>query len=383
MKIAYVLPYLQRPAGWRSHTCALINAIRKDVEPILFVGAADYEIARSLFPNDQILPIPTTQEASFSSLQGTLKLASCFAAIQTGSFPEVDLVHSLEAYPTGMVGHWLARRLGCPNVITSHGTYGVIWHEKRIDRPVYARVLSSAAVVCPVSHGTARIMQNFFGEPLARTRLHPVINGNDFYKTISPEIAHQRRPAQSPDLLSVGQIKPRKGLHTSLAAFSKAKEQFPQARYRIAGLFAEDDYYHKLKKYIVEHALEGVEFLGQVSQAELHCLYQEASLFILTPEMDGLRFEGFGLVYLEAGAYGLPVVATDSGGVSDAVKDGETGFLVPEGDVEAVSEAIVRLLRDPDLAARMGKANRLWAETLTWERCAQEYIQVYEDATGK
>ncbi len=383
MKIAFVLPYLQRPLGWRSYACALINAIRKEVEPVLIVATNDTKIARSLFPNDQILALPTTQDASFSSRRGALKLAACFAAIQTRSFPKIDLVHSLEAYPTGLVGHWLARRVGCPNMITSHGTYGVIWHKNRIDRPIYARVLSSAAVICPVSHGTARIMQNYFGESLARTRIHPVISGNDFYKKIPPEIANQRSSNPAPVILTVGQIKPRKGLHTSLAAFARTKEQLPAARYRIAGYYPQAGYYQQLQKSIAEQALKDVEFLGQVPQAELHCLYQEASLFVLTPEMDGLRFEGFGLVYLEAGAYGLPVVATDSGGVSEAVKDGETGFLAPEGDVEAVSEAMLHLLRDPALAARMGRANRLWAETLTWERCAQEYLQVYKEATGK
>jgi glycosyltransferase involved in cell wall biosynthesis len=90
-----------------------------------------------------------------------------------------------------------------------------------------------------------------------------------------------------------------------------------------------------------------------------------------------LNFEGFGLVYLEAGAYGLPVVATRSGGVPEAVKDGETGLLADEEDVEGVAQAIRTILADPGLASRLGKANRLWSEDLTWERSAKQYLQVY------
>ncbi|MGB9639890.1 MAG: glycosyltransferase, partial [Anaerolineales bacterium] len=89
------------------------------------------------------------------------------------------------------------------------------------------------------------------------------------------------------------------------------------------------------------------------------------------------HFEGFGLVYLEAGAYGVPVIASESGGVCDAVKNGETGFIIAPDDVEGMVQASLRLLRDAQLNQQMGLANRTYAETLTWQRCAEEYLQVY------
>ncbi len=120
-------------------------------------------------------------------------------------------------------------------------------------------------------------------------------------------------------------------------------------------------------------------FTGAVSEADLQRYYQESSLFILTPQQDGLHFEGFGLVYLEAGAYGLPVVATRTGGVPDAVREGETGFLLEPEDVDGIAAAILRLLKDNELSRQMGRKNRTWAEYLTWERCAQEQFQAYQE----
>ncbi|GAA2996380.1 hypothetical protein GCM10020229_06140 [Kitasatospora albolonga] len=76
----------------------------------------------------------------------------------------------------------------------------------------------------------------------------------------------------------------------------------------------------------------------------------------------GLDVEGLGIVYLEASATGLPVVAGDSGGAPDAVLEGESGYVVPGGSPAAAAERIVRLLKDPQLRATMGEAGRRWVE---------------------
>jgi phosphatidylinositol alpha-1,6-mannosyltransferase len=73
--------------------------------------------------------------------------------------------------------------------------------------------------------------------------------------------------------------------------------------------------------------------------------------------------EGLGIVYLEASAAGLPVIAGDSGGAPDAVRDGETGFVVDGRDVAALTDRLIALLEDPALRARMGAAGRAWVET--------------------
>ena len=291
-------------------------------------------------------------------------------------------MHSLEAYPSGLIGIWLAQKLRCPHVITTHGTYGLIWHEYKPDRSLYERVLKRTALVCPVSQGTAELLQTYFGEALKNTRVHPVLNGNDFYKTVTAEKALNRQPPQPPILLTVGDVKPRKGQHLSLEAFAKIKERFPETHYHIAGLYKQNDYYRQLQQFIASKDLQDVTFIGAISDEELCREYQSASVFVLTPQQEGLHFEGFGLVYLEAGAYGLPVVGTLTGGVSDAVQEGVTGFLAKPGDVDGIAAAILRLLKDPELASQMGQANRHRSEQLTWERSAQEQMQAYQEIIG-
>jgi phosphatidylinositol alpha-1,6-mannosyltransferase len=85
--------------------------------------------------------------------------------------------------------------------------------------------------------------------------------------------------------------------------------------------------------------------------------------------------EGFGLVFLEANACGRPVVGARAGGVTDAIRDGETGLLVPPGDPPALAAALVRLLADPGLAARLGQQGRAYVEREgNWDRVAERLL---------
>lgn len=382
MRIAYILPSLQNPSGWRTHAVAFLRAVSEQVEPVLFVAQGEVEEARRLFPQAPVYAFAATQSAWPGSRRGWTPLLATRRGIRSGRYPVVDLVHSLEAYPTGLVGSWLARRLGCRHVITAHGTYGIAPAARPLDRWLYGRVLRSAALVCPISHGTAERMQQVFGAALARTPVRPILNGNDFYRSVSSKEALERRPPPIPTLLSVGDVKPRKGQHISLAAFVRVKERLPQARYFIAGSYTENRYYQELQALIAERQLQDVHFLGRIPEEALRAQYRQASVFILTPQVEGLHFEGFGLVYLEAGAYGLPVVGTRTGGVPDAVKDGATGLLVEPGDVDGTAQAVLRLLMEPELACAFGRANRRRAEVLTWERCAVEYKKAYRLLLG-
>jgi glycosyltransferase involved in cell wall biosynthesis len=378
MKVAYILPSLQKASGWRSHAIAFLGAIAAHVSPVLLVPATDIMEAQQLFSQWPIVSLPATQAASIGSFHGLQALLRTYRALGRLRLPAVDLVHSLEAYPTGLVGDWLAHRLKRPHMLTSHGTYGVIWREVFPDHLIYSGVLQRAGLVCPVSQGTAGLMIENFSRVLPAAKVFPILNGNDFYQHVPRLQALERRPPAIPTLLTVGDVKPRKGQHASLAAFARVKTHLPQARYYIAGRYKQNDYFQKLQQFVAEQKLSEVKFLGAVSDEALQKLYSQASLLVLAAQQSGLHFEGFGLVFLEAGAYGLPVIGTRSGGVADAVKEGETGLLVEPQDINGLAEAMLRLLQDAELAQRLGRANRLWSETLTWERNAAEYAQAYQ-----
>jgi phosphatidylinositol alpha-1,6-mannosyltransferase len=107
-----------------------------------------------------------------------------------------------------------------------------------------------------------------------------------------------------------------------------------------------------------------VVFAGQVSEEDLPRYYAVGDVFAMPcrTRLRGLEVEGWGNVFIEAAACGKPVVVGDSGGAPDAVRDGETGYLVDGRDTAAVAARLVTLLRDPDLRARMGAAGRAWVE---------------------
>lgn len=384
MRVAYIIPSLENPSGWRSHAVGFIRAMGGLVEPVLVVARRDRDEARRLFPGHALITLPATQHAYLRYIGTMPRFFASRLSIAAGSFPTVDLVHSLDAYPTGMIGHWLAAKLHRPHVVSALGTYGIAAAQSFFDRLAYTRVLTGASMLCPISQGTTDLIRSHFKEATTGVPIATILLGTDFPKTIPRAEALQHTPLSPPIILSVGSIKPRKGLHVSLEAFARVKQHIPSARYQLVGSLDEHQsgYIARLRQYVADHQLSGVEFLGALSDEALRQCYRDASVFLLTPQQVGLAFEGFGLVYLEAGAYGLPVIGTRTGGVADAVRDHETGFLADPGDVEGIAQALLRLLSDPDLARRMGCANRAWAEALTWKKCAERYLTVYQALTG-
>jgi phosphatidylinositol alpha-1,6-mannosyltransferase len=124
---------------------------------------------------------------------------------------------------------------------------------------------------------------------------------------------------------------------------------------------------------------EAVIFAGEVPQQELPAYYDAANIFAMPcrTRMGGLDVEGFGAVYLEAAATGLPVIAGNSGGAPDAVRDGETGYVVPGGDVTALTHRLNQLLSDPEVAKAMGAKGRDWMEReWRWESAAERVWQI-------
>jgi phosphatidylinositol alpha-1,6-mannosyltransferase len=382
MNVGFIIPSLKKPSGWRSYSIGLIEALRPSVQPTLFVAAREFELAHEAFPDLPVIALPSVQQNALQSPRGWLPLLSTFRHIEKLRL-SLDLIHSLEAYPAGLIAHWIGRKLNIPHLLTAQGTYGVVWAISPLDRLFYQAVLKNAAMVCSGSNGTLQLMRQYFPQSLRGKEMRRIRNGNHFYQRVPPELANERQIPSTPTLLTVGDVKPRKGQHISLQAFAQVQHHFPQARYFIVGKCPPNAYTRQLQAFIQQHRLNNVTLTGVVSDQELASYYRQASVFLLTPQ-DGqgaerLHFEGFGLVYLEAGAYGLPVIATHSGGVADAVQHGETGFLLPQDDVEGIAQAAIQLLSDAALNRRMGQANRRWAETLTWQQCAEEYLHAYQD----
>jgi phosphatidylinositol alpha-1,6-mannosyltransferase len=195
-----------------------------------------------------------------------------------------------------------------------------------------------------------------------------------------PAKNHQRGIGQK-KLLTVARLDLHKGHDRVLEALAILKEQGITPRYIIVGEGDEDRRLRKIAKELgLEHQVEFDGFIpaGFMPGSRLPDIYADSDVFIMASrEIPGRLdlVEGFGISFLEASASGLPVIAGRSGGVPDAVKDGETGLLVNPDDSRAIAFAIQRLLTDTDLAKRLGNEGRHWIETqMSWEHVAHRLL---------
>ena len=187
-----------------------------------------------------------------------------------------------------------------------------------------------------------------------------------------------------PQVLSVGILKHRKGYHISILAIAEVKKKHPNIKYYIVGNHDSKIYWNTLKSVVAKYALENnVIFLENIKDEQLIDLYYASDVFVLVSVNINDNFEGFGLVYLEAGACGKPVIGTYGCGAEDAVIDGETGILVPQNDIKKTAEAILRLLDNPELTQRMGENGKKRAKEMDWDNVAKKYTEVYKEIFEK
>ncbi|MDA4123964.1 MAG: glycosyltransferase family 4 protein [Thaumarchaeota archaeon] len=181
---------------------------------------------------------------------------------------------------------------------------------------------------------------------------------------------------QSRRILFVGRLVRRKGGDLLLTAFSLLRPTFADLRLDIVGDGPEMG---NLRTQADELGLgDAVTFHGALYGRSLWARYAEASIFVMPSRQSKVDAEGFGTVFLEAGAFGVPSVGTRTGGIPEAVIDGVTGTLVRSEDVEGLRAAIQGLLADPSEMGRMGKNARQRASGLSWEASTTEVLCLFE-----
>jgi glycosyltransferase involved in cell wall biosynthesis len=197
------------------------------------------------------------------------------------------------------------------------------------------------------------------GRGIARDRIRVIYPGID-------AVGHTPAPATrsaTPVFAYLGRLKRYKGVQHVIRAFSLITHR--DAVLEIAGA---GDYRAELESLVRSLDLGArVRFLGRVSEAEKLALLRRAwGLVLASPK------EGWGITNLEAAACATPVIASNSPGIRESVRDGETGFLVPHGDAGAFAAALDRLAASRDLVERIGRDARRFAESFTWDRAAEQ-----------
>jgi phosphatidylinositol alpha-1,6-mannosyltransferase len=175
-----------------------------------------------------------------------------------------------------------------------------------------------------------------------------------------------------PIILTVARLVPHKGQDMGIRALATLARDFPDLRYIMVGEGHDESRLRELAREL--GVTNKVGFVGPMRDDELPEAYATSTIYLGASRVDKeINVEGFGISFLEAGASGVPSVAGDSGGVRSAVRDGETGVVVPPTDAEAISEAIRTLLLNPERRKRMGRAARSAVEThYNWDRVARD-----------
>jgi glycosyltransferase involved in cell wall biosynthesis len=173
-------------------------------------------------------------------------------------------------------------------------------------------------------------------------------------------------------VLTVGRLHPRKGQLLTLQALQILPPELrARIEYWVVGGQSKGGYETTLRAAAAALPDLSVRFFGSMPDEELASIYERADIFAMTSVNLDRSVEGFGLVYLEAAAHGLPVVAHDVGGVSEAVIDGVTGLLVPPHRPVQLAAAFEKLIHDEPLRRRLGAAGREWASRNCWKESAE------------
>ncbi len=242
-------------------------------------------------------------------------------------------------------------------------------------RPIARLALRGARRVVTISEFSRRAVEAYGIAPDTVDVIHP---GAAVGPAGGPADAALVEPAEARVLLSVGRlVDAYKGHDMVIRAMPLILVREPNARYVVVGDGPRRPYLDRLAASLsVSHA---VRFVGPASDAELDAWYRRCDVFVLASRDSGVSggAEGYGIVFVEANLRGKPVVGGRSGGIPDAVVDGETGILVDPLDPADIADAITRLLSEPGLAARLGRAGRRRAlEELSWPRYTERFAQI-------
>ncbi len=233
----------------------------------------------------------------------------------------------------------------------------------------------NATIVVTISNYSLEKIQKYYGIDRSKVRIVP--NGVDIEKfkpMDTKEVRQQFGLGNEPCVLFVGSLIPRKGLPFLVEAAKNVVRAQADTTFLIVG---DGPLRKKLHDSLKTANLSGnFKFLGNLKDKVLPSIYNCADVFVL-PSIQ----EGQGIVLLEAQASGKPVVAFDIGGVNEALQNKETGLLVSQGDVDALGDALLKLLTDKAIREKMGSNGRRFvSENYTWDICAQKMLKVYLEA---
>lgn len=281
------------------------------------------------------------------------------------------------AAPLGLLAGPL-RAAGVQRLVASTHGHELGWAMLPVARQLLRRIGSQVDVLTVLGEYTRRRLARVLGPQVALARLTPGVDLDTFTPQVSGESVRSRYGLTGrPVVVCVSRLVPRKGQDVLIRALPAIRRQVPGAALLVVG---DGPYRLRLIELAARSRVsQDVVFAGPVPYGELPAHFAAGDVFAMPcrTRRFGLDVEGLGMVFLEASATGLPVVAGDSGGAPEAVRQGLTGQVVPGADVAAVTEQVSRLLAEPARAKAMGAAGREWvSQDWRWDGLADRLAEL-------
>ncbi len=285
-------------------------------------------------------------------------------------------------FPDGAACRWALSGAPIPYFVAVHGTevfedFTTVRNSVRtvLVRRLKRKVFRQAERVFPVSEYTRRAVLEEAGVDQDRViTVHNGVNPGIFRQTaLSSSLQARYRPRGERILLTVTRLYPYKGVDRMLESLPAISRAVPDVKYLIVG---EGPDLPRLRDLTARLGLQSqVAFLGRMTVPQIVDLYNLADLLVLLSREEPPDVEGFGLVFLEAAACGLPAVGGRSGGIPDAIDSGRSGWLVDPCDRLEIATTIIDLLRSPDKLERASEFCLRTAPERSWERAADRIMQ--------
>jgi len=369
MKILFLTNNLKGKDGWSRHSLDLAREIQRKNHQILCLVSSFSEQEEIL---ERVLLSPPLKLLSnpITIWKESRKIKKVIKEFQ----PEI--IHFL-AEPYVHTLFFLKPK--AKTFLTIHGTFSYMPNllnnsfKKKIAIFLTKKSYQKLNNIVSVSNFTKNYFLKYL--PRLKDKVRVITNGVDLenFKRID-----SKKQEDEKEILFVGVVKNRKGILEALRALRYYRENFKDNfKYNIVGSLEDKEFVAEVEKKIKEYGLEKKVFLlGKITEEELKKHYQRADLFLMLSKKAGdFKFEGFGLVYLEASAYGVPCINSGQGGVREAIKEGESGYIVNPLNPKEVAEKISLVLNQKTILSQ----NCLeWAKENSIDLKADQILKIYE-----
>ncbi|MEK7665479.1 MAG: glycosyltransferase family 4 protein [Patescibacteria group bacterium] len=290
----------------------------------------------------------------------------------TRTYDQLFISHVL---PLGLVASIAQIITKKPYIILLHGMDFALARRNRWKRILTRRALRQARLIVTNTEFLEREVRGFIGSATTLV-VYPCLAEEFLASSRVPNNDERVSKKEKIQLLTVARLVPRKGHLSVLEAIAilRDHDRLPSLHYHIVG---DGPLYARILEHIKELRLMNIVTIHRsISDFDLIQIYRSSDIFVMPTEHAGKDIEGFGTVYIEAGAFGLPVIASDVPGVNEAVSDGETGILVPSGSVPDLADAIEILARNPERRTELGTRGRLRTHNVF--TCQQQFGKLEE-----